>query len=279
MASVAARAPKRELAPDWRDALRASVRRFAMRSWGALLIGLALAGAIALATHSPNDPSLSTAAGGPPANWAGSFGAYVSDALLLLFGLGSILFLPVIGIAGLRMMRLQPAGRIVRGLLIAGIGALLIGVALGLTSGSAVSGLPGGWGGAIGLAAAHGVDGGLALIRNPSIAGPARLTLLLLFGLAGLLLGYIALGLTQDEKGWFGRLFRRRPLERRAAPRTTEVKEERANPATPPRSRPAVAVAEPARSVQPAARANPRKSGAQPSLALGDSYQLPTLDL
>ena len=44
-----------------------------------LLIGLSLAGAVALATHNPNDPSLSTAAGGPPTNWLGSFGAYVSD--------------------------------------------------------------------------------------------------------------------------------------------------------------------------------------------------------
>ena len=73
------------------------------------------------------------------------------------------------------MLRLQPAGRIGRGLLLAAIGAVLLGIALGLTSGSAVSGLPGGWGGALGLAAAHGVDAAIGLIRNPSIAGPARL--------------------------------------------------------------------------------------------------------
>ena len=73
MATVATRAPKRELAPDWRDALREAVRRFAVRSWGALLVALSLAGAVALATHNPNDPSLSTAAGGPPTNWLGSF--------------------------------------------------------------------------------------------------------------------------------------------------------------------------------------------------------------
>ena len=142
MATVATRAPKRELAPDWRDALGDAVRRFAVRSWGVLLIAMSLAGAIALATHNPNDPSLSTAAGGPPTNWLGSFGAYVSDALLLLFGLGAALFLPVIAIAGLRMLRLEPAGRIGRGLLLAAVGAVLLGIALGLTSGSAVSGLP-----------------------------------------------------------------------------------------------------------------------------------------
>src|SRR5439155_3297293 len=136
MATVATRAPKRDLAPDWRDALREAVRRFALRSWGVLLLVLSLAGAVALATHNSTDPSLSTAAGGPPENWIGGPGAYFSDALLLLFGLGSALFVPVIAIAGLRLLRLEPAGRTARGLLLAAIGAILIGVALGLTSGS-----------------------------------------------------------------------------------------------------------------------------------------------
>ena len=96
-------------------------------------------------------------------------------------------------------------------------------VALGLTSGSAVSGLPAGWGGALGLAAAHGLDSAIGLVRNPPIAGPARLAALLLFALAGLGVGYVALGLTDDERGWLAGLFRRQPRERRAAPRATEI--------------------------------------------------------
>jgi len=52
MATVAARAPKRDLAPDWRDALRASLKRLALRAWGALMTSVGLAGAVALATHS-----------------------------------------------------------------------------------------------------------------------------------------------------------------------------------------------------------------------------------
>ena len=279
MATVAARAPKRDLTPDWRDALREAVRRFAVRSWGAMLIAVSAAGALALASHNSTDPSLSTAAGGPPSNWLGPVGAYFSDALLLLFGLGAALFMPVIALAGLRMIRLQPAGRVGRGLLLAAVGAVLIGIALGLTSASAVSGLPAGWGGAIGLAAAHGLESLIHLIRNPSIAGPVQLTALLLFALGGLAVGYIALGLNSDEKGWLGGLLRREPRERPAAPRRTELEDERAIPAAPPRSRPAVAVAEPARSVAPAARTQPRKPAMQTSLALGDSYQLPTLDL
>ena len=279
MATVAARAAKRELGPDWRDALREAVRRLAIRSWGVVLVALSFAGAIALATHNPTDPSLSTAAGGPPANWLGSPGAYFSDGMFLLFGLGAVLLLPVVGLAGVRMIRLQPAGRIGRGLLLAAVGALLLGIALSLTSGSAVSGLPAGWGGAIGLALAHGLDAALGLIPSPSIAGPARLTALLLLGIAGLVLGYFALGLEPEEKGWLGSLLRSRPRERRAAPRRTEIADERPTAAAPPRPKPAVAVAEPARPVAASGRAKSGKPSAQPSLALGDSYQLPTLDL
>ena len=279
MATVATRAPKRDLAPDWREALGNAVRRFAVRTWGALLVALSLAGALALATHDATDPSLTTAAGGPPANWLGSSGAYFSDAALLLFGLGAAFLLPVVAIAGLRMLRLEPAGRVGRGLLLAGLGAVLLGTALSLTSGSSVSGLPGGWGGVIGLAAAHGVNAAISLIHNPQIAGPVRFAALLLFALTGLVLAYVALGLTADERSWVGSIFKREPRERRPAPRSTELREERGSPAAPPKSRPAVAVAEPARAVAPAGRTQNRKSAAQPSLALGDNYQLPTLDL
>ncbi len=278
MATVAARAPKRELAPDWRDELRGSLRRLSSRLAGAMLLALALALAVALASHNPTDPSLSTAAGGPPGNWVGTGGAYASDALLLLFGIGAAFFLPVVAVAGLRMVHLQPAGRVGRGLLLAALGAALLGVALSLTSGSAVSGLPAGWGGVIGLASAYGVDAAVGMIGNPSLAGPVRLTVLLLLAVAGAACGYFAVGLAPDERGWLASLLWRRPRERRAAPRATEMREDGVAPAAPPRPRPAVAVTEPAKPVAPAGR-QARKGSAQPKLALGDSYQLPTVDL
>ena len=53
MTTVATRAPKRELAPDWRDALNDAVRRFAIRSCGALLVGASAAAGLALTTHIP----------------------------------------------------------------------------------------------------------------------------------------------------------------------------------------------------------------------------------
>ena len=280
MATAAAQSRRRDLGPDWRDALRASMKRFAMRSWGALLVGVSIAGGLALATYSTTDPSLTTAAAGPPSNWVGSVGAYTSDLLLLLFGLGSVLLLPVIAIAGLRMIRLEPSGRIGRALLVAATGAVLVGVALSLASSSAVSGLPSGWGGALGLAAANGVDAGVGLIPDEAIAGPVRIALLLLFAIAGLFLGYLALALTPEEKGWVAGLFRRERREKAPALRRTEERREERSSAAPPASRPAVAVADAPRPVASAARGNGSRSrGAQPSLALGDDYALPTLDL
>ena len=239
--------------------------------------------ALALATHNSTDPSFTTAAGGPPTNWLGSTGAYASDALLLLFGLGSVLFLPVIALAGLRMIRLEPSGRIGRGLLIAAIGAVLVGIALSLLSGSAVSGLPSGWGGVLALAAANGVECGVAQIGNPSVEGPLRLTLLLLFAVGGLALGYLSMGLLPDEKGWLARAAAPRcPAQGRgaaahrgacatSAPAPPRRRARAPRSRSPSRRRPSLR----RRAEPPPARPARR----QPSLAFGGVYTLPTLDL
>jgi S-DNA-T family DNA segregation ATPase FtsK/SpoIIIE len=277
MATAAARASK-ELGPDWRDRLRESLRRFARRTFGLVLLGLSLAGVAALASHSSTDPSFTTAAGGPPENWMGTFGAYASDLAFLLLGIGSVLLLPVVAFAGLRMLRLAPVGRIGRALLLATIAALLVGVALSLTSGSAVSGLPGGWGGAVSLALANGLSALIALIPDARFIEPVRIVVLVLFAAAGLILAWLALGLSDDERAWLGGLFRRSP-EMKALPRKTEARNsERPIVAAPPKPRPAVAVSEPAPA---SARSKPgvRRLGAQPGLALGDSYVLPDIGL
>ncbi|MBA2635429.1 MAG: DNA translocase FtsK 4TM domain-containing protein, partial [Sphingomonas sp.] len=274
--ATAARARK-DLGPDWRDTLRAGMRRLMLRTAGALLVGLSGAGALALASHSSTDPSFTTAAGGPPANWLGSFGAYLSDLLLLLFGLGSIVFLPVIALAGLRLLRTEAPGRMRRGLLIATGAAVLIGLALGLISGSAVAGLPSGWGGALGLAGATGVNAAVALIPDQQFAQPIRIAVLILFAAAGLAVAYFSLGLTEDEKNWLASLFTSRPRDRSAVPRKTEaLRDEGSAVAAPPRPRPSVSVAEP---IKPAARAGQARRTAQQSLALGDNYVLPDVAL
>jgi S-DNA-T family DNA segregation ATPase FtsK/SpoIIIE len=283
MATAAERARKRDLGPDWRDKLHDSVRLFVVRTVGTLLVGSSLALGVALATHNAVDPSFSTAAGGPPVNWVGSAGAYSSDLLLMLFGPAALLFLPVLAVAGLRMMRGESAGRLGRALLVAAAGILLAGIALAMVRGTAVSGLPGGWGGALGYGGARALDAGVDQIGNPDIEGPLRMALMALLAVGGLLLAWFALGLREEEKGWIGGLFRRRADHPERPPRrTVEERDTRDSAATPPRARPTVAVAEPARSVTPASARKGdkgRRLPSQASLALGDDYVLPALDL
>ncbi|MBA3667443.1 MAG: DNA translocase FtsK 4TM domain-containing protein, partial [Sphingomonas sp.] len=236
MATAAQRAQKKDLGPDWRETLSASIRRFLRRTIGVGLIGISIALGVALATHSSVDPSFTTAAGGPPANWLGAFGAYSSDALLFLFGPAAALFLPLTALAGLRMVRGVEAGRIGRAILVAALGVGLIGVALGLYAGTAVSGLPAGYGGALGLAGAHGVEALVRLIGNPSIEGPLRLVLMVLLTLGGFTVGWLALGIRQEEREWAGERLRRDPNATPKPPRRSRDDEEE-RPAAPPRSR------------------------------------------
>ena len=284
MATAAQRAQKKDLGPDWRESLAASIRGFVRKTIGVALMGLAVALGVALVTHSSTDPSLSTAAGGPPTNWLGSFGAYASDALLFLFGPASALFLPLVALIGLRMVRGVDTGRMRRALLVAALGVGLIGIALGLYAGSAVSGLPAGYGGALGLAGAYGVDAAVGLVNNPAIEGPLRLSLMAVLALAGFAVGWFALGIRPEEKQWAADRLRRDPAAPPPRPRRSQdaSADEEEGIATPPRPRPAVAVADPAKAIAPAAKVNPKKGkggSAQASLALGDNYQLPALDL
>ncbi|HET9356273.1 MAG TPA: DNA translocase FtsK 4TM domain-containing protein [Sphingomicrobium sp.] len=254
-----------------------------MRAGGTVLVAASIALGLSLATHDAVDPSFSTAAGGPPVNWVGSFGAFSSDLLLMLFGPAAVILLPVIAIAGLRLMRASPAGRIGRALLIALAAMLLVGVSLGMLSGSSVSGLPAGWGGALGLGGAKATQSAIELIGNPAVEGPLRLALIATLFLGGLIVAFLALGLREEEKAWLGTLFRRDPNAPVRPPRRTVEERGERDPIAPPRSRPAVAVTEPSKAIAPAAKAAPRKgkavSAGQASLALGDNYVLPALEL
>ena len=102
-------------------------------------------------------------------------------------GRPSALFLPLIALAGLRMVRGVDTGPDAAGHCWSRRSAsALIGIALGLYAGSAVSGLPAGYGGALGLAGAYGVDSAVELVGNPSIEGPLRLALMAMLALGGL---------------------------------------------------------------------------------------------
>ena len=133
------------------------------RCWSRLSVALG----VALVTHSSVDPSFTTAAGGPPTNWLGSFGAYSSDVLLFLFGPAAALFLPLIALAGLRMVR--GSSRRAHGRA-AGRGARR---RAGRDRARPIAArrclaCPRGWGGALGLAGAYGVDAAVGLVGNPA---------------------------------------------------------------------------------------------------------------
>ncbi|WP_426266201.1 DNA translocase FtsK 4TM domain-containing protein [Sphingomonas sp. LHG3443-2] len=284
-AAVRTRADRRELEPDWRDRLGGAVRTLMVKLAGVFAIAVAAALAVALLTHEPTDPSWSTAAGGPAQNWLGLPGAYGSDLLLLLLGPGGITLLPVLVLAGTRLLGGRPTGRIGRALLVATAGAVLIGMALGLTTKSVASGLPAGLAGVLGLAGASGWEALLGLISEPAIAGPSRIALILLLGLGGLILAFLALNLDEEERAFVTTRLRR-DRDQAPAPRRTAVEREERGEAKPPRSRPEVNVKEPSTTIVPASNVvdkPPRgKKGApaqQQSLALGDSYALPPIDL
>ena len=163
------------------------------------------------------------------------------------------------------------------GLTIAGI--MLIGGAAALLVGEAVNGLPAGWGGALGFVVAYGIDSLLGLIGDPGIVAPFRMTAMGLLLLGGLVLTWFGLGLREEEKHWIVAMRERR----RRAP---EIEEDYSDIEERPARAPVAAAPEPRQSViNIADRSRPNEQprrttrDRQQSLALGDAYALPPLDL
>jgi DNA segregation ATPase FtsK/SpoIIIE, S-DNA-T family len=237
--------------------------------------------ALALISYHPTDPSLNTAAAGPVKNWIGAPGAWAADLLLSLFGPAAALLLPLLALRGLRVSRGVGAGRWARALLLTTLGIVLLGAAAGLVAGGAVNGLPAAWGGALGLSVARLADFGLGAIAEPGISQPLRMVALALAGLGGLVLVWYGLGLSADERAWIVS----RKLPRLPAPARGHAADPLPEPEDRPARTPVVAAPDPPRTViadRPKAPERARERPArerQASLALGDSYQLPGLDL
>jgi len=169
--------------------LRDIVRRRLREAIGLALIVLALLGAIALATWSVQDPSLSHATHKPIVNLLGYPGAIFSDLATQLLGLAAVLLLAPEAMLGWRLLSHQPLGDKWRGLL--WILATLLAAAF-------VSTLPviGSWPLPTGLGGVFGD----ALLRVPAAAlggtlhGIAALIAGIVFGFAALLTIAIAAG-------------------------------------------------------------------------------------
>jgi len=279
MATAAARAGRPGRLGQWKQGAERGVRKAVRVGVGSAMALAALGAAIALATYRPTDPSLNTEAGGPAENWLGAPGAWLADLLLTAFGPISALLLPVLFLGGVRVALGAPGRRWKRLLLFTLVAATLAGTAAALLIGGAINGLPAGWGGVAGLSLAALIERGLAAIGEPGIIEPFRVVLIALCTLGGLTLWWLGLGLSREEREWLAA--RRTAL--RSGRDEAIGEEERAAPSERPARRPVAPAPEPRSPIiAERVKAPESRRGAkdrQASLALGDSYTLPSVDL
>ncbi|GAA0267411.1 hypothetical protein GCM10009127_03860 [Alteraurantiacibacter aestuarii] len=102
---MASRARNSSQNADWRAAFRRSLSRALQMSGAVILFASTAFLTLALVSFSYTDPSLSTAAGSVVDNWMGRAGAYAADGVLTLFGLVSVLFLPLLYAFGRKLWR------------------------------------------------------------------------------------------------------------------------------------------------------------------------------
>ncbi|MFN7175128.1 MAG: DNA translocase FtsK 4TM domain-containing protein, partial [Thermaurantiacus tibetensis] len=246
---------------------------------GLLFLGLATGLALALWSHTPADPSLNTATSRAAVNLLGRPGALVSDLLLQGFGLAAVLPVALLLARAVHAFSGRAARR--SGASAAALGVLallLVAAGAGLLRQAPIPGTEASAGGLVGLLAHR---GGLALAE---LAGLAPLAVTMLGGLA-FAAGGLALALAAGEirlLGWLGALVAalrvRRAQGSRAGSKPARPEQAREEPdeepmlAEPP-ARPAVVRP---RAAEPSRRAERER---QPSLMLGDRFQLPPLAL
>lgn len=268
-------------APALRDAIkRGAIRTGTLAAAIALGIGIILF-SLMLASYRPSDPSLNTAAEGPARNLLGTVGAWLSDALLTLWGPAIALVIPLFVVAMIRLWRANPLDGFGARLMKVIAGIMLIDVAIALFRDGAVTGLPGGFGGVIGLAGSDMIRWGTAFIPDAKFGTGLIYALTALLSVVGVIIWSRNLGIDAEDRV---RLFRRatrndddasddvivttRPTVRIAEPAPREIKapETKPRPVIADRT---LAAAKPAKAVAPK----------QSSFDLKDRYVLPALDL
>lgn len=167
MATRAMSAGSRGARVDWRAVMRRALRRSAEIGGALMLFGGMVFLALALVSYHQTDPSTSTAAGGPIANWMGVPGAWASERVLFLFGPIGVLLLPLLYVIGRKLWRLveeedsdlphanhawwRPIGLLL-------FAMLLLATVMALTFTGPGGSLPAGWGGITGLLGARGIE-------------------------------------------------------------------------------------------------------------------------
>jgi S-DNA-T family DNA segregation ATPase FtsK/SpoIIIE len=275
-------------APDWRAAFRRSLRRAVQMGGALLLLAAMLFLALALVSYQQTDPSASTAAGDAVANWMGRPGAWAAERALFLFGLVSVLLLPLLYAFARKLWRDADEEETPHGVRWwRAVGLLLLAMALlstvlALAFGGPGGSLPASTGGMAGLLGAAAIRGMAA--RLPEMA---QGWVILLFALA-CLAGGTALAGRVFALDWAQllsppALFRRTPRQPEGeaedaphAPRRAEKPQsERRAPVTEATPRAAPEITDPSTPPKPAklTGGNARQKD------LFDKHELPSLDL
>jgi len=271
--------------------MRRALRRSGELGGAVALFGAMIFLALALVSYHQTDASWSTAAGGATLNWMGSAGAWAADAALTLFGLASVLLLPLLYVCARKLWRIaeeedgiappsnQPWLRPGAMLLLA---MVLLGTVLSLTFTSPGGSLPASMGGVGGLLGAKAVRAAAALLpasgQNFGILGMALACLIVGAALAGRVFAF----------DWASLLTLPHKLSRAPAvdgtssgisiPIPAPLKKVRAAvkpaPAAAETPRKAPEITDPARTVKPAQLTAQSRQG-----DLFDQYELPSMDL
>ena len=174
--------PKSNLA-NWRQMMRASLIRSGAL-FGAAALGLfAIFYGLALLSYSAGDAAYNSAAADVQHNWMGQSGAYVADAMLFLFGVPAVFFLPLMLVFARRLWRDVPQPQWKRQLSLCLIGMLLVGFGMSYWQQGSDIGFPAGWGGLIALLLGNAASALISQIQG--IFGTLLRVSLILGALAG----------------------------------------------------------------------------------------------
>jgi S-DNA-T family DNA segregation ATPase FtsK/SpoIIIE len=174
---------------DARMALARLMRMLLLRGAGLLLLLAASAAFLALLSHHADDASLNNANGRAVANLMGPLGAVAADLLLQTFGFAAVAFLLPPAFWGWRALTGKSLRRALWRLMAWPLGTITVAAGLGIFP--ALSSLPAGMGGMIGIAAA-GLSAHAGQVYGHEWIG---IVLPLLLLMAGLPLAFLATGL------------------------------------------------------------------------------------
>lgn len=151
---------------NWRQMTRASLIRSGALLGAAALGLFALFYGLAVLSYSAADAAFNSAAADVQHNWMGQGGAYVSDAMLFVFGVPAIFLFPLLLVFARRLWRDVPQPQWRRQLVLCLIGMLLIGFGMAYWQHNSDIGLPAGWGGTIALLLDNGTSALVGQIKG-----------------------------------------------------------------------------------------------------------------